>query len=222
MNSVIIGIYQPCYLSSVQNQGNKNITSSLLIIAMTEKCYKVTDWMYKAKLLIQLWPAPLPSLENNLSNLCPLTLKGFWKAGSATCDLWNKPGRPLSFSPSHKWSLKIDNSFSERGQRSVRLTLRRKMALNILFKQLINQFSCPLDHCKQKIIFCSWAPPPNHTLCIRGKKFIFVWNGLKGSRWAPKDPKWSKTLGTTLKCVQITQEGLKSKKSLFFFGTHCA
>ena len=31
-----------------------------------------------------------------------------------------------------------------------------------------------LDHFKQKVIFCSEAPPPNLTLSIRGKKFIFV------------------------------------------------
>jgi len=33
---------------------------------------------------------------------------------------------------------------------------------------------------------------------IWGKKFIFVWNGPKGSRWAQKGPKWSKTLRLTI------------------------
>ena len=37
------------------------------------------------------------------------------------------------------------------------------------------------DYFKQKLIFCSEAPQLNHTLFIWGKKFIFVWNGPKGS-----------------------------------------
>ena len=44
------------------------------------------------------------------------------------------------------------------------------------------------------MIFCSEAPPPNPTLSIWDKKFIFVWNGPKVSRWAQNGPKWSKTL----------------------------
>ena len=55
-----------------------------------------------------------------------------------------------------------------------------------------------LDHFKQKLIFCSEAPPPNPTLSIWGENFIFVWNGPKGSRWAQKGPKWSKTLRLTI------------------------
>ena len=33
---------------------------------------------------------------------------------------------------------------------------------------------------------------------LRSKKSIFVWNGPKGSRWAQKGPKWSKTLRLTI------------------------
>ena len=39
-----------------------------------------------------------------------------------------------------------------------------------------------LDHFKQKLIFCSEAPPPNPILSIWGKQFIFALNGLIGSR----------------------------------------
>ena len=50
------------------------------------------------------------------------------------------------------------------------------------------------DHFKQELIFCSEAPFQNPTLSIWGKKIIFAWNGRKGSRWAQKGSKWSKTL----------------------------
>ena len=51
---------------------------------------------------------------------------------------------------------------------------------------------------KKKSMFCSGAPPPNPTLSIWGKQFIFLWNGPKVFRWAQKGPKWSKTLGLAI------------------------
>ena len=51
---------------------------------------------------------------------------------------------------------------------------------------------------KQKLIFYSGAPSQYPTLSIWGNKFIFDWNGSKGSRWTQNSPKWSKTLRLTI------------------------
>ena len=49
-------------------------------------------------------------------------------------------------------------------------------------------------HFKQKLMFCSGAPPPNPTLSIWGKKIIFVWNGpnMAGLSTFQSGPKESK------------------------------
>ena len=50
------------------------------------------------------------------------------------------------------------------------------------------------DYFKRKMIFCSKTPPPHSTLSLWGNKLIFVWNGLKVSRWNQRVPNCQKRL----------------------------
>ena len=130
-----------------------------------------------------------------------------WK--KITLYIWKGVGEPL-----HLCSLD-DSLRLDRPDRTSRLDLRMYespknwfiLTMGLAQSYLFGTNNDQTKKFKQKLIFCSEAPPPQPYFVHLGQKISFVWNRPKGSRWAQNGPKWSKTLDhlmlASLPCLAI-------------------